>query len=210
MNDVRHLSIEIGPRCNLACEHVKCPAHERVIDREPLSIERITKTIEAARSLGFRGYVSFHFYNEPTLYPERIEEVVASCPDARYMLWTNNPIYEHPSITWYSRSDYSNPDYPFDERLHNYDELQPWHFPCHRPLIECAIDYSGRVALCCQDWKLTSSPGDVSVEDPTEVLTRWYQLVQQVKQMNVPSVCDTCKGRMNAEQHISALAEVGM
>jgi hypothetical protein len=206
---VRHLSIEIGPRCNLSAEHTSCPAHGRVIDREMLSVERITEVIRAALALGFEGYVGFHFYNEPTLYAERMAAVMDAVPEARFMLWTNNATYTEPRIKWYERSDYSNPDYAFDKRLDNYGTPIRGG-ACYRPFIECSIDYSGRISLCCQDWLLTALDLDVSQMDATEALVAWRREACSVACGVCPPVCRSCHGANSERQWRHALEAVGM
>ena len=101
MKGIRHLSIEIGPHCDRARDHIKCPAHYRKVDRALMSTERIIETIRAALELGFDGFVSFHFYNEPTLYGSRMTEVMDAVPEARYMLWSNGfSTALHPRFDW--------------------------------------------------------------------------------------------------------------
>jgi hypothetical protein len=211
MDGVRHLSIEIGPHCNLAHMHYKCPAHNRVIDREILSVDRIVTVIQAALFLGFKGFVGFHFYNEPSLYSDRMDEVMSLVPEARYMLWTNSD-YTDPRFSWYERSNYGDPKYKFDDRILNYETQIPFYDKvfCWRPTLECAIDYSGRVAMCCQDWKLTASTGDISKEEPLEVLTRWCALAVSVRSGNAPGICKTCTAIQNEESYHDALTWIGM
>jgi hypothetical protein len=124
----------------------------REIDRTPLTVGQIVDTIKAAQSLGFEGFVGFHFYNEPTLYEDRIERVMSQV-DARYMLWSNGKSTRlHDRFEWVFVTPYEQ-GANFDDRMLNY-EGQGWDRACWRPLIECPIDYSGRIALCCQDWRI--------------------------------------------------------
>lgn len=208
MNGVRHLSIEIGPRCTLTQHHEKCPARLRVVDRPMLSTERIAQTIRSAILLGFRGFVGFHFYNEPTLYEERMAEVMDAVPEARYMLWSNgHSTGLHHRFSWVNVTSY--PDAEFDDRLGNY-EGNGWNQACWRPYIECAIDYSGRVALCCQDWRMEASIADVSQSEPATALYDWYRQAQRVSMGVIPNVCRTCKGGRPEAAYIHAMREVGM
>lgn len=195
MKGIQHLSIEIGQACQLSHLHTRCPAHGRVTNRDRLSTERIAEVVRAALALGFGGWVGFHFYNEPTLYTARMREVMDAVPEARYMLWTNSTGPVDARFGWVQRSNYADPDYQFDARLTNYDTThEPRHGMCQRPYVECAIDYSGRVALCCQDWRLSASPADVSTDDPTDALLAWRTLAERAAQGNGPEICKTCKG----------------
>lgn len=211
MRGVRHLSIEIGPRCDKSNIHTACPAHLREVDdSKTMSVEHIADIIRAALSLGFTGFVGFHFYNEPTLYTERMAAVMDLVPEARYMLWTNSTAPADPRFSWVVRSDYSDPGYVFDSRLDNY-EGKPVDdpSPCFRPMIECAIDYSGDVALCCQDWRMTATD-DFPLQDPVMMLSEWYALALRCTAGHMPWVCATCKGPSSEAAYRSALAEVGM
>lgn len=209
MRGVRHLSIEIGPRCNLSAQHEMCPAHNRVIDGTILPVDRIIDTVQTALDLGFEGFVGFHFYNEPTLYAERMSAVMDALPGARFMLWTNNPDFTDPRFSWVVRSDYSDPAYQFDARLDNYTGKHTAG-PCWRPMLECAIDYTGRVALCCQDWKMHASGGSVALDSPADVLTEWYAQAMRCSVGMTPRVCDTCRGRQSKDTYTYALRQVGM
>lgn len=208
MKGVWHLSIEIGPRCSLTAEHPKCPSHLRVVDRPLLSTERIAATIRTALLMGFEGYVGFHFYNEPTLYNERMAEVMNAVPNARYMLWTNGHNTDlHHRFAWVNTTDYPAAD--FDNRLDNY-EGEGWDKPCWRPFIECAIDYSGRIALCCQDWRMEASVADIAHSEPATALDAWCKQAQRVSAGEIPDVCKTCKGGRGRDAYVGAMREVGM
>lgn len=211
MNGILHLSIEIGPRCNLWLQHDKCPRHLMMRDRELLPVERIAEIIRTALDMGFGGYVGFHFYNEPTLYNHRIAQVIDLVPEARYMLITNG--YAHPDerIEWVYASPYAlGPNYPWDTRLRTYDSGQENSGPCWRPMVECAIDYSGQMALCCQDWMLNASPADVSEGDIRAAFEAWMARAQSVTRGICPPVCKTCTGRQSYEEYRSTLSGKGM
>ena len=210
MNGVLHLSIEIGSRCNLANEHLKCPASVRQFtDRPRLTTDRIAEIIRAAQDLGFTGFVGFHFFNEPTMYADRIAEVMDRVPDARYMLITNGYGPVDKRFSWVYHSPYGTEPYPFDDRIHNYDEPPVRRASCWRPRVECAIDYTGMVALCCQDWRLTSHCGDIASGDVHEALMVWSAKSRAVTLGSMPNACSLCKGGQDKAEYERILANSG-
>jgi len=194
-----HFSVEIGPVCNMA--HKECPATVREIDGETMPIERVIEFVRDALSRGFEGFVGFHWYNEPTLYAERISAVIDAVPEARYMLVTNGTGPIDPRIEWVARSRYELGDeYPFDTRMRNYDESVA-EGPCWRPMVECAIDHTGRIALCCQDWKLTAA---------VDTLDEWIGQAEAVTRGITPQVCSTCTGRQDHAEYRRLLTDKGI
>lgn len=212
LEGVRHLSFEIGPRCDLAREHEWCPAHNRRFKGGLLETSTIIHCVNMSRALGFAGFIGFHFYNEPLLYPERIAEVMDACPKMRYMLWTNGIHIDLELVErfdWVVKSDYADPNYHHDARIGNYEgEARPPR-ACYRPLVECAIDYVGDVHLCCQDWRNSVKVGNITT-DFASVMDRWRDTVDKVTVGEVQPVCSTCRGAQNFAAYQSALRAVGM
>jgi hypothetical protein len=191
---LRHLSLEIGTGCNLAADHPECPILQpgRWPDTSlgPLTIDDVLQTIDAAVALGFRGYVTFHYYNEPLLSPYLIRDIIDRSSYGRFMLWSNglllsrevedNDILE--LFEWVMLSDY-DPDhnaewfealaraYPasriepftatFDSRLHAYEGPADEHVTCWRHRLELPVDHYGNVHLCCEDWRGSVRLGNV-------------------------------------------------
>jgi len=93
LKGIRHLSIEVGPSCNLSREHTLCPnsSEERFPEKRfgGLTEDDIVKAINDAVKLGFEGFVGFHYYNEPLAYKKRIENIINESSYDRFMLWTN-------------------------------------------------------------------------------------------------------------------------
>jgi hypothetical protein len=88
------VNIELGDKCNLTKIHPKCPSNaERPPGRE-LTDEVILKIVrEIYEEWGFRGFIAWHFYNEPLLQMKRMfnlmEQIRADFPNSRFLLWTN-------------------------------------------------------------------------------------------------------------------------
>lgn len=179
MNGVRHLSIEAGPRCSRA--HEWCPV-VRIGKREHVVTPRIAADlIREALRRGFTGEVGFHYYNEPTLYPDFIRRVCEAVPEARYVLWTNGDFLTPLLASRFGRivvTDYGDvtdevralpsvgilPCTP-DERASIYESPAVREsVTCFRPSFEVPVDCEGRFHLCCEDWR-----GDVVIGDVTDI-----------------------------------------
>lgn len=92
--ELQIISIEIGPHCNLAKLHNKCPINLRNYKKNsrPITNDDIIKTIKDAYDNGFNGEIAFHYYNEPLLYISQIKEIIGLAPYAKYLLWTNGTL----------------------------------------------------------------------------------------------------------------------
>ena len=200
-----HLSFEVGTNCNLARSHSKCPASQanRWPDttRGPLSVADIVKTIEDARSLGFRGYVGFHYYNEPLLERGFILNVIQRSTYQRFMLWTNGLLLGRddgeddvlPRFDWVMISVYDWTSdgerfarlarrYPhtridllqadLDDRLGIYRREPHGTVRCWRPRLDLPIDHFGNVHLCCQDWRGSVPLGNIRRDSLRDALTQ--------------------------------------
>lgn len=87
---LKHLSFEIGPDCNLAEQHQFCPVNRtRNLPGRRITPDDVVRVTDQAVALGFVGYVGFHYYNEPLLYPDFIREVARRSTHTRRVLWTN-------------------------------------------------------------------------------------------------------------------------
>lgn len=205
LKGIRHLSFEIGPRCNRASEHAKCPASVMKRDGESASVETIVETVQWALDNGFDGWVGFHYYCEPMLYVDRMQEVIDAVPEARYCLWTNGYNHEHPIVGRFDKiflSDYDNREnYPFDRRIHNYEPLTPpFQGECWRPLIEVPIDYEGNIHLCCQDWR-----GDTAIGNFED----WLAKAEACVEGDLPAMCSNCRHPLMRKDYLKACKESG-
>jgi hypothetical protein len=218
MKRLLHLSFEASGRCNLASAHTWCPAHFRGVI-STITPEQVIAAIAEAEEMGFRGWVGFHYYNEPLLSLPFIEEVMNRSDYPRFMLWTNGtlltkkiaarfgwvvvtaygrpPRIKHPHLTVF-------PCAP-DERLRNYESGNRTG-PCWRPSVELAFDCAGQAHLCCQDWRGDTSIG--SITDFRATAIRFLAHATSCAQGRCPAVCASCHGAQSAEFYASAMRGV--
>ncbi|MCK4258889.1 MAG: SPASM domain-containing protein [Halanaerobiales bacterium] len=192
------LSFEICDECNLKQVHAKCPINQCEYDKRfgPLTVEKITKSIDEAQELGFEGYVAFHYHNEPLLELEKVQQVISAKGDVKYLLWTNGLLlsrdisandflndFDCIVITCYDQNDmpffeeiksmYKNVkiiSWEFDDRLDAYSREYVNEIGCKRVLFELPIDYYGNVHLCCFDWNNSYKIGNINETSFKEVV----------------------------------------
>ena len=117
------------------------------------------------------------------------------------MIVTNGAGPVDPRIEWVAQSPYwLGEDYPFDTRLDNYDS-EVAEGACWRAMVECAIDHTGRIALCCQDWKMTAA---------VDTLDEWVAQAEAVTRGITPPVCSTCTGRQDHAVYERLLSDRGI
>lgn len=204
LRGVKHLSFEVSSNCNLAEIHPRCPvlSQGRFPDTElgPLVAQDILRAITEAVSIGFEGYVGFHYYNEPLMDEPLIRIVIAASEYERFMLWTNGALLsEVPEendildlFEWVMITDYGLREdserwlsdlraaFPnvridmspaaFDSRKDNYSAEMAGAVECWRQRLEVPIDHFGNVHLCCQDWKGTCSIGNIKRNSLVSIL----------------------------------------
>lgn len=202
MNDIRFLTFEIGPACNLDKEHDWCPRHYMRRTGKMMDTAVIASSIRDALALGFSGHILFQFYNEPMLYQSRMAAVMDAVPEARYLLWTNgydrqSPIRERFDLIHQTSYDGAG-NYPFcpDTRIENYTRPIRLGVTCRRPLVEFPIDYTGEAHLCCQDWLGTHTFGNITSEPFETVYRRWRDAADNIVNGRTPQpgVCCSCTG----------------
>lgn len=214
MNILRYMSFEINRTCNLSVVHKdKCPishperykfSHSKI----PLSDEVILGFWRWARETkGFRGFVMWHSYNEPTYAMPRIRKLMAEMkaedPWQPFQLTTNT----RPDVPGFDIVKFS--DYEGGLRLDNrmatntgegkpYDEMPPkgW---CGRGLgWECLIDYFGNWCLCCNDWRDEEAVGSIMVDDWERLYTAWKAKAKTIQWHDeatynaLPRMCRSC------------------
>lgn len=200
MKDTQLLTIEIGDKCNLVHEHMQCPILLRKKGERELTDSMIVAMVKIAyEKLGFKGYVAWHYYNEPLLYKKRMFKLMAvlkeTIKDAKFLLWTNGELLrKEKGLELFDRvviSNYRNrsPEYfklffkkqdkennlsiidpLFDNRL-NIKGRENYETPCLRPYIEFIVSFYGDVHMCCQDWKNEIKIGNV-FDEPFESLVK--------------------------------------
>jgi hypothetical protein len=221
MDKVRYFSQEIGTGCNLAHEHSRCPQRDpsryALVDtRRLMSDETILNNIKTMYSHGFRGYLGWHYYNEPLLYLERIErlhpEIKKINPNARLLAWTNgvllktiNPsrmnIFDFVIITNHAHENWSwfrclhRNARVTHGRLDRRMSPGPLNMnPCNRIKKEFVIDAYGNWRLCCADWRGTSVDMNVHTDGIERIIKAYKDMREVLSHDPIPeSVPDICK-----------------
>ena len=204
LHGVKHVSFELGTECNLAKQHAECPILQPSRWPEtrlgPITVSDILSTIDDAVELGFKGFIGFHYYNEPLLNQDTIREVIGASSYGRFVLWTNGLLLSRRVedneilrlFEWVVISDYfpeRNAEWlaalkghycdvrvdsfhaTFDQRLKNYDAPSHASVQCWRQRLEIPIDHFGNVHLCCQDWRGSVGLGNIKTAPLHEILS---------------------------------------
>ena len=186
---IKEIAFEIGEECNLKSQHKKCPINSRCYNKSngKLTANRIVELIDEANEMGFEGYFAFHYYNEPLLYKDKMEQIINSRPNNKYLLWTNGTLlnrdiadnsilrkfnqivitcYDVKQLEFYKKIKdyYKNVQialWDLDDRIKIYELPKVNKNPCERVLVEIPIDYYGNVHLCCEDWNNEYEIGNV-------------------------------------------------
>jgi hypothetical protein len=217
------LSFEVCNCCNLKNDHPMCPINE---DHHPdktraMDDDTIVRTAGIAYTLGFAGYIAFHYYNEPLMASARcinlIKRIRGENPKAKFLLWTNGRLiprdggaimlshFDKIYVTNYDGADYSflntvcmdvtiaTPN--MDARRHD-DELNDDGLFCLRPFNEIVIDYFGGMRLCCIDWRGHVRIGNVQVMPFTLLVKKFVAIREAVAHApmspEAPEFCRTC------------------
>jgi len=213
MNIIRYMSFELNKTCNFAELHRgQCPiSHpERYLyssSHTPLRDEEVIEFWKWARSIGFRGIVMWHMYNEPMFVIRRIrrlmDEMKAVDPFQPFQMTTSTrPDVQGFEIVHYS--DYTN-GAQLDQRILTAEgagkpyALMPKVGMCARGRgWEIPIDYYGNWCLCCNDWRCEESVGNIH-DEPFHVLQgRWMEKRYTIrwnseKEYNeLPRMCRAC------------------
>lgn len=225
LNNIMILSFEIGNDCNLKQIHEKCPINHRtyVNIEYALSTKKIVECIKEAMSIGFTGHVAFHYYNEPLLYKDKIEAIIHSAKEYKYLLFTNGllldeninnnsilKLFDVIYITCYEpnhmdffrkiQDRYSNVkifDWDLDDRAEIYKSDYNNLLGCKRPLFELPIDYYGNIHLCCYDWNNQYYIGNVHEKSLKDILASpcYENIIQMTKQrlLDLKTSPEICK-----------------
>lgn len=229
MEETNLISIEIGKGCDLAKVHTKCPISD--VDRygdldisNPITDDKLIDIISQSYSMGFKGEIAFHYYNEPLLYADRvfsiIERVRDLFPESRFFLNTNgNFIHKHLDKMYYfstiNLSNYEGKNWDWlKEHLHKNASLRVFDFgldsrkenfknyrdtkPCNRPYKEFIIDYYGNAHLCCMDWKGQVELGNVVKGDFKMIFDKFVDYRKKIgsdPMDDAPDICKKCIGK---------------
>jgi len=168
---------ELSNLCNM--NHEKCPAAH--IDHPIILPEKIVyHVLEVCQEYNYKGEICFHRYNEPGIDPRLmlfIDKAKKSCTRIFFMtngFYLNKTLeaefYAH-GVSEISVSNYTDPNYPFDDRLHFMDRPDTdCNKPCGAPLNEIIITCEGTVGLCCYDWRNDHTFGDLHSMSLPEIL----------------------------------------
>ena len=221
----QQLSFEIGQDCNLSEIHDKCPINsmDRSGDKTLTDEIIINSVVEAYTNLGFTGFVSWSFYNEPMLHIDRIlglmEKIRCAVPKSRFMLWTNGTIKsEDPRMSLFERiwlTDYAKPETKLDDRLEHYGA--PNRKRCLLPFNDFLVSNTGNVHICCLDWANEIKIGNVFESSLKDLDAKRWEHTKKIagKEMvdDTPLACMACKhkwdiGHFDEDIRSKALAEI--
>ena len=199
------LTFEIGKRCNFEEQHKDlCPITHMERGYTAITDEMIIKASrEAYFELGFTGFISWHFYNEPMLYWKRMlplmVEIKNQIPQVRFFLWTNGTIlikdermklFNQTMVSNYLKRPYEelaahfhNPlvkigGQELDNRLIHYGDLD--HKPCTIMFDNLLIANDGEVYICCHDWKNEVKIGNLFDMSIKELDAKRWEYAQQI------------------------------
>jgi radical SAM protein with 4Fe4S-binding SPASM domain len=230
MKWIHYLIFEISNDCNLASAHTPlCPIKdpERYGNQKcdkALSDGEIVRLASAIyEEYGFRGFVGFHFYNEPTIAWDRMMLVIREIKNTirpgivpRFGLLSNGVLlipekieglkqFHQIAITNYQNRDWSwlNGLAPYidiikpglDNRVNPVPQYD--NVSCGRIFNEMIIDYYGNVHPCCMDWRGEIPLGNVQDEAISHIIDRYQKLRSSIYPMSpmAPVKCKTCFAR---------------
>lgn len=224
MRYLQFLDFEICRGCNLANEHAQCPTtselrYAGLPHTTPMTDEQIIEIAVAAYTVhGFRGFVGWHYYNEPLVAATRMWALMAAikqrAPQARFLLWTNGELIPEDAAQ-FGRFDqiwitnYRNQDFSRVAAVCPNTHVKPAALdtrrdmarkdssaPCVRPFVELIFDYYGNAHICCMDWQGRASPGNIHTSPLEQIVGRMQSLRQSVSGAamwpDAPPVCRTC------------------
>ncbi|RGG63193.1 hypothetical protein DWW96_11410 [Eubacterium sp. AF17-7] len=221
---IKEIAFEIGDDCNLKSQHKKCPINVRCYNKSygKLTVDRIIKLMDEANKMGFEGYFAFHYYNEPLLYKDKLEEIINARPQNKYLLWTNGTLlnfniennkilnkfnqivitcYDTKRLEFYKKikNYYKNVQialWSLDDRINIYELPEENRTPCERVLVEIPIDYYGNVHLCCEDWNNEYVIGNIIKDSLRDIVkSKAYKLSRNmIENGQLKEECpDICK-----------------
>lgn len=201
------ISFEIGDKCNLTSIHPKCPSNATRHGKE-LTDELILALITKIYKYGFRGFLAWHYYNEPLLQADRVfslmEKIKKDFPYSRFLLMTNCTVLPedrrvklfnlvlctdylnvgldklHKSFDGSGWIGYKGQNYCLlDDRFEN-PKADKQSGRCLKPLIDFIIDNYGEVHFCCYDWSSTVKVGNVWKDSFEDILKKREMLIEKI------------------------------
>lgn len=108
-SDLRYLSFEVAPACNLQVAHAFCPVNDPLRyplheGRVPCPDATVASFAKKVHDRGFKGLVGFHYYCDPLMNVDRMlslmDRIRKEVPEARYILWTNGTLLQPVHRNW--------------------------------------------------------------------------------------------------------------
>lgn len=108
-SDLRYLSFEIAPSCNMSTRHSFCPVNDPLRyppheGRRPCPDATIQEFALNVHKRGFKGLVGFHYYCDPLVDVGRMlrlmHRIKSSVPGAKFILWSNGILLEQVHRIW--------------------------------------------------------------------------------------------------------------
>jgi len=205
------LSFEIGKDCNLSKLHDKCPNSRMTRTEHSLTDEIIVNAaVDAYNNLGFAGYISWSFYNEPMLHHERIfslmERIRNKVPRSRFLLWTNGTIlvedsrmklFERVYVTNYNSVAMEKLQQCFGVNVISIASLRDEkgvpilddrlnHYgksernSCTLPFDNLVISYTGEAYFCCVDWQNEIKIGNIFESTLAEIDKNRLEILKKI------------------------------
>lgn len=210
MHRAKYFSQEIGPFCNLAWTHKRCPIHRidiyAMLDKSrTMDEETILNNVRVAYRNGFNGFLNWCFYNEPLLHIDKLERVSLEIkrfhPEAKILLWTNGTlignvvdperlhIFTHINISNYEGRDWSwlvksRPNVKIlRSKLDNrFDTYSYTRAGCKKVFGEFIIDAYGNWRLCCGDWVGSAVKMNVHTNGIQAIINERARLMELIAQ----------------------------
>ena len=108
--DLKYLSFEIAPYCNMASRHPFCPVNDvkRYPDHEHhywrCSDHSILSFTAKVFERGFNGLIGFHYYCDPLMDVPRMlslmNRIRGSIPKSKFILWSNGVLLRQDHRNW--------------------------------------------------------------------------------------------------------------
>ncbi|MBN1817455.1 MAG: methyltransferase domain-containing protein [Sedimentisphaerales bacterium] len=177
-----HVYLELSNECNYADIHKSCPVSQLRQNKDILPTRIVCEVLDTLSDYNYAGRIAFHTYNEPLMDPRLFTFIAYArrvCPQSEIFICTNG-YYLHQEmadklvqtgvtniyVSAYSDSEYSRlaqirlpipyhvERQKLDQRLDSYDRPPTGDTqPCYNPLYQLTITASGKICLCCIDWK---------------------------------------------------------
>jgi hypothetical protein len=228
---IQAIDFEISLGCPLVGLHMNiCPVSDQnrwngLPRANPLSDDLILLCcVTAYHELGFRGWVLWHYFNEPLLALNRIERLIPRLkqlvPEARTALFTNGErlpqdlnrllVFDKISLKNYTGRDVSrlvalhpniavDPKPELDARMQDVPRLNADR-RCRRMWDELIIDFYGNGHICTGDWRGAVPIGNVWSESFADIVTNYMSIRARISQEpmaeDAPGFCRHCTHSM--------------